>query len=60
MINGRPKDTPTGGLLPVLMEIGRKRAAIKARMKSALEADDIPTVIQCARELVGLPPTPTK
>jgi hypothetical protein len=41
-------------LLPVLIEISRKRAAIISDMKTALEAGDSKRVLELARRLCGM------
>lgn len=47
-------ERPNNGLLPTLLEIGKKRAAKLAQMKAALERKDFQTVLELAHELCGL------
>ncbi len=40
-------------LVEVLIEMGKAREAILARMKAALQEKDIETVVECAARLCG-------
>jgi hypothetical protein len=41
-------------VLEAAKEAARKRAAILRKMRVATQANDLPEVIQCARELFGI------
>jgi len=49
------KASTCGGLVDVILEIGRERQRIMEAMKVALLRGDDPEALECARELTGLP-----
>jgi hypothetical protein len=43
----------SSGFVDAIIELGNQRRQILVRMKEAVEQNDLETVLQCAKQLVG-------
>jgi hypothetical protein len=53
-----PVNAQLDGLIEATLEIANRDAAIRRRMKAAIERDELAEALRCACALLGMEPTP--